>query len=109
MKEHILCAANHYDDGFGHPEQPYNIVIGFVVCGRRHSNCEHTFALITAQYDAARMHRLRSTEAKGFLTSKNRFVRRQEAYAIAYAADQIIGPNKGRKTNEIGLTSEDLY
>ncbi|MCC6818622.1 MAG: hypothetical protein IT245_07015 [Bacteroidia bacterium] len=46
---------------------------------------------------------------KGFLTSENRFVDRKEAYTIAFNANQIIGPNKGIPTNDIGLTSEDLY
>lgn len=109
MKEHILCAANHYNDGMAHPEQPYNITTGFVACGRRHRNCIHTFELIMAQYDAPRIERLRQTELKGFLTSRHRFVDRKEAYAIAYAAGQIIGPNATSSENEIGLTSEDLY
>jgi hypothetical protein len=46
---------------------------------------------------------------QGFLTDKNRFVDRQEAYKIAFEQNQIIGPNKGYETNCVGLTSEDLY
>lgn len=36
MKEYIICAANHYDDGKKHPHTPKNIEQGFVICGRRH-------------------------------------------------------------------------
>jgi len=46
---------------------------------------------------------------QGFLTNKNRFVNRKEAYDIAYKADQIVGPNSNRANNDIELTSEDLY
>jgi hypothetical protein len=41
-------------------------------------------------------------EAQGFYTSKGRFVGREEAAKIAYAAGQIFSP-----TNR--LFSEDLY
>ena len=47
MKEFIICAANHYDDGKVHPDTPKNIYIGFVVCGRRHFNCSAIFDQIT--------------------------------------------------------------
>lgn len=53
--------------------------------------------------------RIHRTEVQGFLTNTNRFVTRKEAYKIAFEANQIIGPNKGRSENSIGLTSEDLY
>ena len=52
---------------------------------------------------------LHNTEVQGFLTNTDRFVDRKEAYKIAFEADQINGPNKGRSENSIGLTSEDLY
>lgn len=109
VTEYIICAANYYNDGEHHVHCPNNITEGFVTCGRRHHNCIMTFAQIvgTPYNDAA--HKLQETEVQGFLTNTNRFVDRQEAYAIAFAANQIIGPNKGQPTNHIGLTSEDLY
>jgi len=108
-KEFIICAANRYDDGQKHGHQPINITHGFVVCGRRHHNCISTFAQIVGFPYSEEGHRIHRTEVQGFLTNTNRFVTRQQAYKIAFEADQIIGPNKGCPTNSIGLTIEDLY
>lgn len=108
--ERIICAANYYNDGKTHSHQPKNIpTTGFVVCGRRHHNCIHTFAMIVGFPYSEEGHRIHRTEVQGFLTNTNRFVTRKEAYKIAFAADQIKGPNKGQSENSIGLTSEDLY
>lgn len=109
MKEYILCAANHYDDGKEHMHSPKNIDSGFVTCGRRHHNCIQTFAQIMGFPYSVRAQEIMSTEIQGFLTNTNRFVDRKEAYKIAFESDQIIGPNKGHRENNIGLTSEDLY
>jgi len=108
-KEHILCAANYYDDGEKYIHRPTNIDYGYVICGRRHHNCMFTFAQVVGFPYNERALEIKQTEVQGFLTNTNRFVDRREAYNIAYAANQIIGPNKGVSTNEIGLTSEDLY
>jgi len=103
--EYILCAANYYEDGNKHPHPPKNKTTGFVICGRRHHNIINTLADAlgfleeSVQYDIV----------QGFMTNLDRFVDRQEAYALAFASNQIIGPNKGYPTNSIGLTSEDLY
>lgn len=109
MREYILCAANHYDDGQEPIHQPINIKSGFVVCGRRHHNCIGTFAQIMGFPYSAEAERLSETEIQGFLTNTDRFVDRLEAFEIAKVADQIHGPNKGRISIDIGLTSEDLY
>ena len=109
MKEYILCAANYYNDGNKHDFQPSNINTGFVVCGRRHHNCIKTFVQIVGFPYTELGHKIHNTEIQGFLTNTDRFVGRKEAYAIAFEADQIHGPNKGRSENSIGLTSEDLY
>lgn len=101
-KEYILCAANHYDDGKEHVHQPKNIKTGFVTCGRRHHNCISTYALIVGfPYDENGI-KLMNTEEQGFLTNENRFVSREEAGRIAFAAGQ---------TEELieKLHSEDLY
>lgn len=105
----ILCAANHYDDGDAHKDSPKNIKSGFVTSGRRHHNCISTFEQIASLLHPDEALPLRDTEIKGFLTNDDFFVNRQEAYKIAFKADQIIGPNKGYHENDIGLTSEDLY
>ena len=109
MKEYILCAANYYNDNIVHTHTVKNIPTGFVICGRRHHNCISTFTQIVGFPYTEEGHKLHNTEIQGFLTNTNRFVNRQEAYTIAFNANQIIGPNKGYPENSIGLTSEDLY
>jgi len=109
LKERIICAANYYNDGRSHEFEPVNIKIGFVVCGRRHHNCIKTFTLIVGFPYNEIGKSLHKTEIQGFLTNTNKFVGRKEAYKIAFEANQIIGRNKNYPTNEIGLTSEDLY
>lgn len=106
MKEYILCAAIWFDDGGkDYVHQPKNITSGYVVCGRRHHNC----FTIRAMLQGPKNERSNEDHIQGFLTNLDRFVDRKEAYKIAFENDQIIGPNKGRSENSIGLTSEDLY
>lgn len=97
--EYIICAANWYKDKSSYPHQPRNINYGFVVCGRRHHNCFATVSII----------RKKSIEdqpkvdiEQGFLTSKDRFITREEAGKLALESNQIT---QERKT----LFSEDLY
>lgn len=103
--EYILCAANWYKElpliktecldprGF----RPYNVDRGIVFCGWRHSNCIYQKVAITGLSD------YKSGEnVQGFLTSKNRFVDREEAAIIAFDAGQI-------KQEKQTLYSEDLY
>lgn len=109
--EYILCAATWYktfkplDFNYG-DLLPTNITEGIVITGYRHGYIISLLKALTG---------IRSVEpdcgeyVQGFLTNRNRFVDRQEAYKIAYDSDQIIGPNKGYETNYVGLTSEDLY
>jgi len=102
MKEYILCAANHYDDGEKTVHGPKNIETGFVICGRRHHNCISIFAkMVGFPYDEKGIALMR-TERQGFLTNEDRFVEREEAAQIAFEAGQI-------KQHKIVLYSEDLY
>ncbi len=39
MKEKIICAAIHLNDGNIYQYQPKNITSGIVIAGRRHHNC----------------------------------------------------------------------
>jgi hypothetical protein len=105
--EYILCAAIWYPDipivKGGIPNQnPRNVERGAVFCGYRHPHCMYTMVAITG---------LRSVETEvgeiieGFLTSKNRFVDRLEAYKIAIESKQI---EKGKYSSNT-LYSEDLY
>jgi hypothetical protein len=101
-KEHILCAANYYDDGEKQIHGPKNIESGFVICGRRHHNCISIFAkMVGFPYDENGL-KLMNTEEQGFLTNTDRFVSREEAAEIAFAAGQI-------KEQTTRLFSEDLY
>lgn len=89
-KEIILCSAIKYFDT--------------IVCGRRHKDCNEIIEQLTDNPDFES-----ERQNQGFLTNKNRFVNRIEAYKIAFENDQIVGPNKGYADNEFGLTSEDLF
>lgn len=111
MKERILCAAIHYDDGTKRPHLPRNILTGVVVCGWRHGNCISTFAALLypnwlkdLRYDEKRIHFL-NNHIQGFMTSNGRFVDRKEAMEIALKCGQL--PNINDLTDK--LYSEDLY
>ena len=102
MTERIQCSAIWIDNGNKYPNQPVNIITGFVVCGLRHHNCFATLSLIW-NTDLERVAILRNA-VQGFLTSYNRFVDRREGRIIAYDAHQI-----GEDIIGSELTSEDLW
>ena len=83
LPEHVLCSAIWYDDGLTRVHLPENVPSGIVACGLRHANCYTV--LITLFPDRSYLSRCK----QGFLTSKNRFVDRTEAWAIALAAGQV--------------------
>jgi hypothetical protein len=103
--ERILCSAVWYDNvplereevlrmrGFS----PYNVDSGIVFCGWRHANCIYQAVAIFGKTSDD----LGEVE-QGFLTNKNRFVGREEAGLIAFAAGQ---------TDELKtfLFSEDVW
>lgn len=103
MNEFILCAANYYNDGKEYIHNPVNIKIGYIICGRRHHNCIQTFAQIYGFPYSKEANIIQQTEIEGFLTSKNRFLNREEAYRVAFAAAQCD------KKDNVRLYSEDLY
>jgi hypothetical protein len=104
-KEYILSSAIWYKElpllkpevlrprGFS----PYNIDVGIVFCGWRHPNCIYQKVAITGLRDAES-----GENEQGFLTSKNRFVSREEGAIIAFEANQI-------KEEKQTLYSEDLW
>ena len=102
IKEYIICAAIHYDDGKVYDHQPCNIKTGLVVAGRRHHNCIMTVAILTAKN--WRKYAAGMTETQGFLTSRDKFLNRQEAWKLAVDSKQIKTYEK-----ENVLFSEDLY
>src|ERR1700754_3026990 len=99
--ERILCAAIHYPElAVGGPHRPRNIVTGIVVCGHRHHDCISTFSVLTKMRSATQK------SVQGFLTSKNRFVDREEGWKIAQAAWQL---KDGIVRDRTRLHSEDIY
>ena len=75
--------------------------------GLRHNDCfaeMKRFRDLVTNDDAVRVIMLRFS-TQGFLTTKNRFVDREEAMQIAKSANQLIG-NHGDKNK---LYSEDIY
>lgn len=105
--ERIICAAVWYKEMQIKKEVPFKIMnpkncpTGVVFCGHRHGQCIYTKWALTG---------LRDTESgeneQGFLTSKNRFVNREEALIIALRENQIMNKKKIRGNK---LFSEDLY
>lgn len=95
IKEYLLCAAIHFEDGNKYEHQPKNIESGIVVCGRRHHNC---FIVMDRKFREG----IKGVLTQGFLTSTDRFLDRIEAAQIAFEAGQISDP-------KFKLFSEDLY
>ncbi len=114
QKEFIICAAIWLNDSKIHQEQPSNIKEGFVIAGRRHSDCyatlEITMGPLSAYFEAIK--RLKPDSFKdheGFITSKNRYVDREEAYTIALENNQLIHEPIAKKLPTPILISENLY
>lgn len=94
--ERVLCAAVYVNNSIVVKGQPENIKIGYVLPGYRHSNCLLTLLHVLS------VDSMKDSVIQGFLTSKNRFVTREEAAKIAFNSGQIV------KTVD-SLFSEDLY
>lgn len=98
-KEIVICAAIWVQDGKKRPHQLINIPSGTVFCGLR--RCSIISQLVA--YGIA--HKNRSVQ--GFLTSKNRFLTREEASELVKSNNQemVVDRNAVREQ----LYSEDLY
>lgn len=101
--ERVLCAAIWVDDGRTYPHQP--VPTGVVLGGWRH---HVILGQIVSWYDSleAAIERDRSREHQGFLTTKGRFIDREEAMAVALAQGQV---QRGETHRDDELFSEDLY
>lgn len=92
--ERILCAAIRYNN--------LGTSGGVMLCGYRHAHIINQLNQLTG---------LRSVQSEvgeyeqGFLTSRGRFVNREEGYTIAKEQNQIVNPQYGEKF----LFSEHLY
>lgn len=102
--EYVLCSAIYFNDGEKYEHQPQNIEAGFVLCGRRHHNIYASVMIINNKEMTAleRMTEANGKAIQGFLTSKDRFLNREEAGKLAYEMKQISKMTKC-------LFSEDLY
>jgi hypothetical protein len=82
-----LCAAIYINDKQIHDQQPENINIGFVICGRRHHNCYQTIKDLKGDVnDYFKSLNLTENEYRnnqGFITSLDRYVTRKEGWMIA--------------------------
>ena len=102
--EYILCAGTYIDNGVVYDGQPENIERGFVLFGHRHDSPMGNYINLLEKYYPLKENKLM---VNGFLTSKNRFATREEAYIIALKAGQIEKKNTEEKYPI--LISEDLY
>lgn len=113
MKEFIICAAIHLDDGYYHAEVPEGIKTGFVICGRRHSDCysliTHMCSLMNMAHKVDYYQKLITRKHQGFMTSTNRYVGKKEAYEIAEYNNQIQWGGKAIDKDDMQLISENLY
>ena len=114
MSERILCAAIYVDThvknsaeawrGYAYPET------GIVFCGWRHGQCFIPLLAWAEKLTPEEREFIGEAplhgEHQGFLTSKGRFVDREEGLALAIAADQVV---EGKTYNTRWLSSEDLY
>ena len=113
-KEFILCAAIWVNDGLKHNQQPENIEIGFVICGRRHNNCYQTIkdlkGDVNTYFKSLNMSDDNYREHQGFITSLDRYVNRKEGWNIAKSNNQIqIGLDASENEEDSILISENLY
>jgi len=109
-EEYIIASAIHVDDGVEYSHQrSYKIETGYVLCGYRHHHIINTtrtkgFADLGQPCRATDLLN-RKSQVQGFITSKGRFVNREEAYIIANRAEQFIATPISHKT----LYSEDIF
>lgn len=101
VPERILCAAIWVDDGKEHRFQPSNIATGIVFCGWRHHVCFVPLEIVFPEGSPVDEEQ-RAGRHQGFLTSRNRYVDRTEAAAVAVASGQC-------DPRVTWLSSEDLY
>ena len=105
MNEKIVCSAIWYKELSGQIHKPINIDSGIVVCGFRHIHCIELVKTLSGFRSVRNGENSVGKTIQGFLTNKNRFVDRIEAYEIAKNMNQL----NDRVHNKGFLYSEDLY
>jgi hypothetical protein len=112
-KEFIICSAIHIDNGLDCSGQPTNINSGFIITGRRHSDCYALLKNLVTEDNYQSIlndHCDKDGKHHGFLTSTNRFVDRKEAWKIAKENNQIqFGLIASDNGDDSILISENLY
>ena len=114
QREFILCAAIWVNDKQKHEQQPKNVEIGYVICGRRHHNCYQTVkdlkGDVNTYFKSLDMSDDNYREHQGFITSLDRYVSRKEGWTIAKSNSQIqFGLEASENEDESILISENLY
>jgi len=109
--ERILCAAIWVDTGRAEPARRSYAYpkTGLLFCGWRHSDCFlpiEVYAVSLWPWQRWMLREQLAWRNQGFLTSKGRYVDREEGKIIAEAAGQLEGRHVHGKTH---LYSEDLY
>lgn len=103
ITEYVLCAAIWYKNLPTHPHAQKNIATGLVVTGCNHAQIINLMRALSGK----RTNLAESGEhEQGFLTSKNRYVNREEALNISIREGQVI---EGETQSPYRLFSEDLY
>lgn len=103
MNEWILCSAIHYDDGEINTRRTCKNYpkTGIVICGYRHPDIIGILPTNNSLRNDGKEYKC----TQGFITSKGRFVNREEAYLIAKKANQLLNDFEGKSK----LFSEDIY
>jgi len=96
--ELVMCAANYHNDGKDYNYKPFNIDKGFVIGGIRHPNCGEIYSAMNPDNPYW------GDCIQGFLTTKNRFLNREEALGLVLSNGQLT-----KKLLGSVLTSEDLW
>jgi hypothetical protein len=108
MEERIYSAAIWYKDlKVINQRNPVNITGGIVVKGHRHADIIWTVYTLLGKRTCLMGENSSGESIQGFVTNKDRFVDREEAYEIAYKANQLGLEYADREFGT--LYSEDLY
>ena len=102
MKERILCAAIWYKNEEKPVHSVTNLDKGVVIGGFGHANIIGTYKSLTGERTPEQEYE------QGFLTSKNRFVSRNEAAKIAFESKQVDWDETMIEWDKIELYSEDI-
>jgi len=96
--EYVMCSANWIDDDIDYSHKPYNIDKGLVFGGIRHGSIFEMTQRIYPHDEYG------NKTIQGFLTTKNRFLNREDALELVKSNGQLKKELLGSE-----LQSEDLW